>query len=91
MVLEGIKYHLRYSVLDFFGMYDPTKSSELLKEDDKIYDLNQSELKAFKDIAEGDPFELDEEKVLYLQLLDLKELVPKEILKRDKEALSRAQ
>lgn len=39
---------------------------------------------------EGDPFDNDEEKSLYVQIPDLRDLVPKEILKRDKEALTKA-
>lgn len=78
------------SVLDYFGLYDPSKTNQCVSEEDKIYDLNQKEMEAFKDVAEGDPFELEEEKLLYIQLVDLKESVPKEILKKEKDALSRA-
>lgn len=59
-------YYQQYfkSILDCLGLYDPNTPIE--SDEGKIFDLSNKDMEAFKDIAEGDPFELEEEKLLYL-------------------------
>lgn len=51
---------------------------------EKIFDLSRMDLEVFNKQLDGDPFDNDVEKAMYVAVPDLRELVPKEILKRDK-------
>lgn len=65
------------------GLYDPDKP---IAADEDIYNLYKKDFDDSEDlILDGEPYNEDE-KQFYLQLPDLKELVPKEILtnKKDK-------
>jgi regulator of nonsense transcripts 2 len=75
-----------FSTLDYLGLYDPTKTTH----EDKAFDLSRMDLEVFNTQLDGDPFDNDEEKIIYVNLPDLRDKVDKEVLlKKDKEALTK--
>lgn len=70
---------------DCMGLYDPEKPIAV---EDDVFNLYKKDFDDSEDVVvEGEPYN-EEEKAFYLELPDLKELVPKEILmnKKDKKA-----